>query len=44
MIDMPDLSDPDTFAEGFPHDVFRALRREAPVYSHEGDYEGGRGF
>jgi cholest-4-en-3-one 26-monooxygenase len=27
-----DLTDGKTFAQGFPHDVFTTLRREAPVY------------
>ena len=44
MIEIPDVSHPDTFENGFPHEVFRELRREAPVYWHEGDYEGGRGY
>ncbi len=44
MIEVPDVSHPDAFAEGFPYDLFRELRREAPVYWHEGDYEGGRGY
>src|SRR5262249_44271437 len=40
-----DLTNPDTFARGFPHDVFRRLRREAPVYWHEkGPDAGGAGF
>jgi cytochrome P450 len=43
-LSIPDVSDPDTFENGFPHDVFRALRREAPVCWHEGDYQGGRGY
>src|SRR5262249_33344199 len=39
------LADPDTFARGFPHDVFRRLRREAPVYWHARAHErGGKGF
>jgi cytochrome P450 len=39
------LADPDTFAQGFPHDVFRRLRREAPVYWHPQAHErGGQGF
>jgi cytochrome P450 len=39
------LADPDTFADGFPHDVFRRLRREAPVYRHARGHErGGNGF
>ncbi len=41
---IPDVSDPDTFEKGFPHEVFRELRREAPVTWHEGDYQGGRGY
>ena len=39
------LADPDSFARGFPHDVFRRLRREAPVYWHpQGHARGGSGF
>ena len=39
------LADPDTFAAGFPHEVFRRLRREAPVHWHERGHErGGQGF
>src|SRR4030095_6481626 len=39
------LADPDTFEKGFPHDVFRRLRREAPVYWHERAHaRGGQGF
>jgi cytochrome P450 len=30
----PDLTDLDGFAVGFPHDVFTALRRDAPVWWH----------
>lgn len=30
-----DLTDLDLFAEGFPHEVFTALRRRAPVWWHE---------
>ncbi len=44
MIEIPDVSHPDTFEHGFPHEVFRELRREAPVYWHEGDYQGGPGY
>lgn len=33
------LADPDTFRDGFPHDVFRHLRREAPVYWHAQPHE-----
>lgn len=29
-----DLASPDSFVEGVPHDFFRRLRREAPVYWH----------
>lgn len=29
-----DLTDLDSFAQGFPHDVFTELRREAPVWWH----------
>ncbi|MGH2599443.1 MAG: cytochrome P450 [Dehalococcoidia bacterium] len=34
-----DLINPETYRDGPPHDIFRLLRREAPVYWHEG-----RGF
>jgi cytochrome P450 len=30
-----DLTDLDTFARGFPHEVFRAYREHAPVWWHE---------
>jgi cytochrome P450 len=30
-----DLSDPDRFADGPPHDVYRQLRDEAPLFWHE---------
>jgi len=42
--ELPDVSHPDTFEKGFPHEVFARLRRDAPVCWHEGDYEGGRGY
>lgn len=29
------LADPDIFEQGVPHEMFRILRREAPVYWHE---------
>ncbi len=29
------LTDPDIFQQGTPHDMFRVLRREAPVFWHE---------
>ncbi|MEE2677790.1 MAG: cytochrome P450 [Myxococcota bacterium] len=44
MRDIPDISHPDTFATGFPHEVFRTLRRESPVHWQEADYQGGPGF
>ncbi len=33
-LDEIDLTDLDLFVEGFPHDAFRLLRREAPVWWH----------
>lgn len=33
-LDEVDLTDLRLFADGFPHDVFRRLRREAPVWWH----------
>jgi len=40
-----DLTNPDTFARGFPHELFRRLREEAPVYWHaKGPDAGGAGF
>ena len=38
MIEPLDLSNPDSFANGYPHDFFRQLRREAPVYWHDGEH------
>lgn len=35
MVQTVDLSDGATFAEGFPHEFFRMLRDEQPVYWHE---------
>ena len=35
---LADLSDPDTLTRGAPHDTFRTLRREAPVYLQKGKY------
>ncbi len=43
-LELLDVSNPDTFAEGFPHAFFRALRRGAPVAWHEGDVFGGPGY
>src|SRR5579883_1592478 len=37
-----DIHDPDTFVQGVPHEAFRLLRREAPVYFHK--EKGGRGY
>lgn len=39
------LWDKDRFVEGVPHDWFTELRREAPVYWHEGDptFDGAQG-
>ena len=31
-----DLNDLDTFEKGTPHDQFKLLRNEAPVYRHRG--------
>jgi len=42
-LDQVDLLDHDLFAEREPWDVFELLRREAPVYWHEGP-EDGDGF
>jgi len=41
-----DLTDPDLFADGPPHDVYRYLRDEAPVYWHDptSNTPGGEGF
>ena len=39
-----DLSDPDSFAAGFPHEYLRQLRAEDPVHWHEGDVHGGPGY
>jgi cholest-4-en-3-one 26-monooxygenase len=44
MTEIPDISHPDAFEKGFPHELFRELRRAAPLHWHEGDYEGGRGY
>ena len=35
-----DLSDPDTFVPGIPHEALAFLRREAPVYRHPGGSTG----
>ncbi len=39
MITPLDVSNPDSFRDGFPHEYFRQLRREAPVYWHEGEHQ-----
>ena len=36
-----DLSNPDSFENGFPHDHFRKLRATDPIHWHEGDVFGG---
>jgi cytochrome P450 len=36
-----DLSHPDTFARTVPHDTFRRLRAEAPVFWHPDSFHGG---
>jgi len=41
---VPDVGNPDAFEQGFPHALFRELRREAPVYWHEGQDDGGSGY
>jgi cholest-4-en-3-one 26-monooxygenase len=33
-LDDVDLFDPDVYTRGVPHDMYRVLRREAPVYRH----------
>jgi cholest-4-en-3-one 26-monooxygenase len=44
VIEIPDVSDPDAFEKGFPHEAFAQLRREAPVTWHEGEKSGGPGY
>jgi cytochrome P450 len=39
-LDQIDLTDPDAYVDGVPHEQFATLRREAPVHWHE-DEEGG---
>jgi len=43
-LEILDVSNPETFENGFPHDFFRTLRRDAPVCWHEGDVHGGPGY
>ena len=43
-VSIPDVSDPASFAEGFPHEAFRRLRNESPVHWQERDHDGVRGF
>ena len=38
-----DLFNPDTYVRGVPHDAFRFLRKEAPVYFHP-EPDGGAGY
>ena len=40
----PDLTDPETFRDGFPHEFFRRLRAEDPVYFQERSIAGVPGF
>ena len=44
MVQLPDVSDPESFAGGFPHEAFAWLRRESPVHWQERDHDGNRGF
>ena len=37
-----DIFDPDIYVEGIPHETYRRMRAEAPVYWH--DEPGGRGY
>jgi cholest-4-en-3-one 26-monooxygenase len=39
-----DVSNPDTFKDGFPHEFFKELRASEPVFWHEGDVFGGPGY
>ena len=39
-----DLYDPEVFERGVPHDVFRKLRAEHPVYFHTREAPGGPGY
>jgi cholest-4-en-3-one 26-monooxygenase len=39
-----DVSNPDNFANGFPHEFFRELRANEPVFWHEGDVHSGPGY
>ena len=41
---MIDVSNPDSFSDGFPHAFFRELRAKDPVFWHEGDIHGGPGY
>ena len=38
-----DLYDPEVYTRGVPHDMYKVLRREAPVYRHP-EPDGGPGF
>ena len=39
-----DVSNPDSFRDGFPHAFFRELRAKEPIFWHEGDVHGGPGY
>jgi len=44
MLEISDVSHPDSFKEGFPHALFKTLREESPVHWVERDWEGGPGY
>jgi cholest-4-en-3-one 26-monooxygenase len=44
MLEIPDVSHPDCFKDGFPHPLFKQLREESPVHWVEKDWEGGPGY
>ena len=44
MLEIPDVSHPDCFKDGFPHPLFKKLREESPVHWVEKDWEGGPGY
>ena len=47
-LDEIDLTEPELYRQGFPHEVFSTLRKEAPVWRHPEtpgfDQIGGEGF
>ena len=40
MADLPDITSPDVYSAGAPHDRFRWLRRHAPVSFHPDEHDG----